>query len=108
MAARDAYERVLRTTPDHSKVLQHLGGLYLRETVPFHNPEQCIKYVSLSLEHGRQHDSMFGQLAGAFWARWCLQADGVLHLMFCLVRAPPRLAGPFLLVYTRAGVHADA
>ena len=108
MAARDAYERVLRTTPDHSKVLQHLGGLYLRETVPFHNPEQCIKYVSLSLEHGRQHDSMFGHLAEALWARWCLQADGVAHVLSCLLSAFVRLARPFLLVHTRAGIHADA
>jgi len=51
-ASRDAYERVLRTTPDHSKVLQHLGGLYLRESTNFHDPEKCIKYITASLEHG--------------------------------------------------------
>ena len=89
-------------------MLQHLGGLYLRETVPFHNPEQCIKYVSLSLEHGRQHDSMSRQLAGAFWARWCLQADGVSHLLFCLIFTSARLTRPVLLVHPRASIHADA
>lgn len=51
--AKDAYERVLSTTPDHSKVLQHLGGIYLRESTPFHNPQKCIDYISQSLEHGK-------------------------------------------------------
>jgi hypothetical protein len=53
LAAKEAYERVLRTTPDHSKVLQHLGGLYLRTTVPFHNPEKCAEILAASLEHGK-------------------------------------------------------
>lgn len=52
-AAKEAYERVLRTTPDHSKVLQHLGGIYLRENTPFHDPEKCIAYITQSLEHGQ-------------------------------------------------------
>jgi glucose repression mediator protein len=52
--AKDAYERVLSTTPDHSKVLQHLGGIYLRENTPFHNPQKCIDYISQSLEHGEE------------------------------------------------------
>lgn len=53
-AAKDAYERVLKDSPNHAKVLQQLGWLYHQGGASFANQELAINYLTKSLEAGKQ------------------------------------------------------
>ncbi|WFD42785.1 glucose repression mediator protein [Malassezia psittaci] len=48
--AKEAYERVLAENPNHAKVLQQLGGLYMQEASGFANYETAIDLLSQSLD----------------------------------------------------------
>lgn len=47
--AKDAYERVLKETPNHSKALQQLGWLYHSNTT-MGNQEVAINYLMRSID----------------------------------------------------------
>ena len=51
-AAKDAYERVLKDSPNHAKVLQQLGWLYHQGGASFANQDLAISYLTKSLEAG--------------------------------------------------------
>lgn len=48
--AKEAYERVLSENPDHAKVLQQLGWLYLQPSTGFMDQAMAVKLLSQSLE----------------------------------------------------------
>jgi tetratricopeptide (TPR) repeat protein len=52
-AAKDAYERVLKDSPNHAKVLQQLGWLYHQGGASFANQDLAISYLTKSLEAGK-------------------------------------------------------
>ncbi|WFC93497.1 glucose repression mediator protein [Malassezia brasiliensis] len=48
--AKEAYERVLSENPNHAKVLQQLGGLYMQSATGFSDRETAIQLLSQSLD----------------------------------------------------------
>lgn len=48
--AKDVYERVLADTPNHAKILQQLGWLYLQPSTGFMDRVTAVKLLSQSLE----------------------------------------------------------
>ncbi len=48
--AKDAYERVLQTNPNHAKVLQQLGCLYSQPEAPFHDDAVALRLLHQSIE----------------------------------------------------------
>ena len=51
-AAKDAYERVLKETPNHAKVLQQLGWLH-HHNAGFGNQDVAIQYLMRSIDAGK-------------------------------------------------------
>ncbi len=50
--AKDAYERVLKETPNHAKALQQLGWLY-HSNASAGNQEIAINYLMRSIDSGK-------------------------------------------------------
>ncbi len=48
--AKDAYERVLQTNPNHAKVLQQLGCLYSQPEASFHDDDVALRLLHQSIE----------------------------------------------------------
>ncbi|GMF05846.1 unnamed protein product [Ambrosiozyma monospora] len=48
--AKEAYERVLQSNPNHAKVLQQLGCLYSQQEAPFYDLEIALQLLRQSIE----------------------------------------------------------
>lgn len=53
--AKQEYEKVLKESPNHAKVLQQLGWLYQQSGTGFTNQETALRYLSESLDVGITH-----------------------------------------------------
>ena len=50
LLAKEAYERVLSENPNHAKVLQQLGGLYMQSATGFKDVDTAVHLLSQSLD----------------------------------------------------------
>lgn len=53
--AKEEYERVLKESPNHAKVLQQLGWLYQQQSTGFTNLELAVTYLNKSLDSGKSY-----------------------------------------------------
>lgn len=63
LLAKEAYEKVLSSNPNHAKVLQQLGWLYHQPSTQFTNQDLAITYLTHSLE-AEQSDAQSWYLLG--------------------------------------------